>query len=120
MATSRDFKTTVLNKLESIYINGIIVDDKIYKINKIIMIYIKNMKVKFNYLGTTYINNMVNNVENIINNLNMKSRYDNLEYVNNILNYCIKSIDYNHKKTNILPTMPDYTIDEIKDMADNS
>ena len=120
MAASRDFKTSVLNKLENIYINGITIDDKKYAINKVVMIYIKNMKLKFNYLGTTYINNMVNNVENIINNLNMKSGYDNLEYVNNILNYCIKSIDYMHKKINVLPTMPDYTIDEIRDMANSS
>ena len=63
---------------------------------------------------------MVKNIENIINNLNIKSNYDNLEYVNNVLNYCIKSIDYKHKKINILPMLPDYTIDEIRDMALNS
>lgn len=120
MAASTDFKKSVLNKLDDIYVNGITIDDKTYKINKVVILYIKNMKLKFNYLGTTYINNMVKNVEKIINNLNMKSCYDNLEYVNNILNYCIKSIDYMHKKINVLPTMPDYTIDEIRDMADKS
>ena len=117
MAESTDFKTSVLNKLEYIYLNGITIDDKKYKINKVVIIYIKNMKLKFNYLGIEYINNMVKNVENIINNLNVNSHYDNLEYVNNILNYCIKSIDYMHKKINVLPTIPDYTIDEIRDMA---
>jgi len=115
--SKNDFKTEVVNKLEDIYINGTICDGTNYTINKIIAIYIKNMKLKFHYLGTTYLNNMVKDVENIINNLNLKSNYDNLEFVNNILNYCIKSIDYKHKKINNLPNLPDYTIDEIRDMT---
>jgi hypothetical protein len=60
---------------------------------------------------------MVKDVENIINNLTIKSNYDNIEFVNSILHYCIKSIDYTHKKINNLPNLPDYTISEIKDMA---
>ena len=117
--SKNDFKTNVINKLEDIYVNGITIDDKKYTINKIITLYIKNMKIKFNYLGPTYLLNMVKDVENIINNLNIKSNYDNLEFVNNILNYCNKSLDYQHKKINILPNIPDYTIDEIRDMAKN-
>jgi len=112
-----DFKTDVINKLEDLYTNGLYIDDKKYSINKIITIYIKNMKEKFKSLGQTYLNNMVKDVENIINNLSLKSNYDNIEFVNSILQYCIKSIDYTHKKINILPHLPDYTIDEIRDMT---
>jgi hypothetical protein len=112
-----DFKTDVINKLEDLYTNGLYIDDKKYTINKIISIYIKNMKEKFKSLGPTYLINMVKDVENIINNLNIKSNYDNIEFVNSILQYCIKSIDYTHKKITIMPNLPDYTIDEIKDMT---
>ena len=112
-----DFKTQVVNRLEEIYVNSIYIDDKKYSINKIISIYIKNMKEKFKYLGSTYLINMVKDVENIINNLNINSNYDNIEFVNSILQYCIKSIDYTHKKINVEPIIPDYTLDEIKDMG---
>jgi hypothetical protein len=115
--TKKNFTINVLNKLEDIYINGIYSDEKHYSINKIITIYIKNMKEKFKSLGPTYLINMVKDVENIINNLTIKSNYDNIEFVNSILHYCIKSIDYTHKKINNLPNLPDYTISEIKDMA---
>ena len=112
-----NFTTEVINKLEHIYINGITIDSKTYTINKIISIYIKNMKLKFNSLGSSYLINMVKDVETIINNLNLESKYDNLEFVNSIFNYCIKSIDYNHNKIKNLPNLPDYTISEIRDMA---
>jgi len=115
-----DFKTDVINKLEDIYKNGISIDDKAYNINKVINIYVKNMKVKFNYLGPTYLTNMVKDIENVINNLNIKSNYDNLEFVNNILNYCIKMLHYKHKKNSVEPTIPDYTLAEIKDMGKNA
>ena len=112
-----DFKTDVIHKLEVLYVNGLVIDDKKYTINKIISVYIKNMKDKFKSLGPTYLINMVKDVENIINNLTIKSNYDNIEFVNSILQYCIKSIEYTHKKINTLPTLPDYTIDEIRDMT---
>jgi hypothetical protein len=114
-----DFKTEVITKLEDIYKNGISIDDKTYTINKIITLYVKNMKIKFNSLGSTYLHNMVQDIENIINNLNIKSNYDNLEYVNNVLNYCIKILNYKHKKNITEPNIPDYTLAEIKDMAKN-
>ena len=75
------------------------------------------MKEKFKSLGESYLSNMVKDVENIINNLTIKSNYDNIEFVNSILHYCIKNIDYTHKKINNLPNLPDYTIDEIRDMT---
>ena len=114
-----DFKSEVVNKLEDIYKNGISIDDKTYSINKVITIYVKNMKLKFNLLGTSYLTNMVKDIENIINNLTIKSNYDNLEFVNNILNYSIKMLHYKNKKTSIEPTIPDYTLAEIKDMGKN-
>jgi len=114
-----DFKTDVIHKLEDLYENCLYIDNKKYTINKIISIYIKNMKDKFKSLGPTYLINMVKDVENIINNLSIKSNYDNIEFVNSILHYCIKSIDYTHKKINTLPNLPDYTIDEIRDMTKN-
>ena len=112
-----DFKTDVITKLEDLYEHGLYIDDKKYSINKIISIYIKNMKEKFKLLGPTYLINMVKDVENIINNLSINSNYDNIEFVNSILQYCIKTLDYTHKKINILPHLPDYTIDEIRDMT---
>ena len=112
-----DFKTDVLTKLEDLYENGLYIDDKKYSINKIISIYIKNMKEKFKLLGPTYLINMVKDVENIINNLSINSNYDNIEFVNSILQYCIKHIDYTHKKINVEPIIPDYTLAEIKDMG---
>lgn len=112
-----NFTKEVINNLEIIYINGITIDSKTYNINKIISIYIKNMKIKFNSLGPSYLGNMVKDVETIINNLNLESKYDNLEFVNSIINYCIKSIDYTHNKIKNLPNLPDYTISEIRDMA---
>lgn len=113
------FTKDVINKLEDIYINGIYIDENKYSINKIISIYIKNMKETNKSLGKTYLINMVKDVENIINNLTIKSNYDKIEFVNSILQYCIKSIYYIHKKITIMPNLPDYTISEIKDMAHN-
>jgi len=113
------FTKDVINKLEDIYINGIYIDENQYSINKIISIYIKNMKETNKSLGKTYLINMVKDVENIINNLTIKSNYDKIEFVNSILQYCIKSIYYIHKKITIMPNLPDYTISEIKDMANN-
>ena len=82
-----DFKTDVITKLEDLYEHGLYIDDKKYSINKIISIYIKNMKEKFKLLGPTYLINMVKDVENIINNLSINSNYDNIEFVNSILQY---------------------------------
>jgi hypothetical protein len=113
------FTKDVINKLEDIYINGIYIDENQYSINKIISIYIKNIKETNKSLGKTYLINMVKDVENIINNLTIKSNYDKIEFVNSILQYCIKSIYYIHKKITIMPNLPDYTISEIKDMANN-
>ena len=119
MTTELEFNKLFINNLDNIYKYGFIIDNKLYKFNKIITIYIKEMKLKFNALGKTYIQNMIQNVQTIFNNVNLYSKYDNLEYVNNILNYCIKMIEHNHKKINILPILPDYTLDEIRDISCN-
>ena len=114
-----NFKLDVLNKLDHLYNYGFRIEDNNYTINQVINIYVKMMKSKFSNLGTTYINTMVINIENIINNLNKDSHYDNLEFVNTIINYCIKTLHFKYKKNDREPMLPDYTIDEIRDMVKN-
>jgi len=112
-----NFKLDVLNKLDHLYNYGFRIEENNYTINQVINIYVKMMKSKFAYLGTTYINTMIINIENIINNLNKDSHYDNIEYVNTIINYCIKTLHFKYKKNDREPMFPDYTIDEIRDMT---
>ena len=112
-----NFKRDVLKKLEHLYNNGFNIGGNNYTINKVINIYVKIMKSKVESLGQTYTNNMIKDIENIINNLDEHSPYDNLEFVNTIINYCIKTLHFKYKKNNIEPMLPDYTIDEIRDMA---
>ena len=112
-----NFKRDVLKKLEHLYNNGFNIGSINYTINKVINIYVKIMKSKVESLGQKYTNNMIKDIENIINNLDEHSPYDNLEFVNTIINYCIKTLHFKYKKNNIEPMLPDYTIDEIRDMA---
>ena len=112
-----NFKRDVLKKLEHLYNNGFNIGGNNYTINKVINIYVKIMKSKVESLGQKYTNNMIKDIENIINNLDEHSPYDNLEFVNTIINYCIKTLHFKYKKNNIEPMLPDYTIDEIRDMA---
>ena len=114
---NNNFKLDVLKKLEHLYNYGFRIEEHDYTINKVINIYVKIMKSKFAYLGTTYINNMIKDIENIINNLDENSPYDNLEFVNTIINYCIKTLNFKYKQNDREPMVPDYTIDEIRDMA---
>ena len=51
--------------------------------------------------------------------LDENSPYDNLEFVNTIINYCIKTLNFKYKKNDREPMVPDYTIDEIRDMVKN-
>ena len=117
MNNSNKFKVNVLKKLEHLYNNGFNIGNINYTINKVINIYVKIMKSKVESLGKTYTNNMIKDIEYIINNLDENSPYDNLEFVNTIINYCIKTLHFKYKKNNIEPMLPDYTIDEIRDMA---
>ena len=107
----------MLKNLEHLYKYGFRIEVYDYTINKVINIYVKIMKSKIESLGQTYTNNMIKDIENIINNLDENSPYDNLEFVNTIINYCIKTLNFKYKKNNREPMMPDYTIDEIRDMA---
>jgi len=114
---NNNFKLNVLKNLDHLYINGFHIGGNNYTINKVINIYVKMMKSKVESLGQTYTNNMIKDIENIINNLDENSPYDNLEFVNTIINYCIKTLYFKYKKNDREPMFPDYTIDEIRDMA---
>lgn len=117
MNTSTKFKLDVINKLDQLYNYGLTIDNTTYTINKIITIYVKSMKLKFQNLGSTYCNTMVKHIETIINNSTKDSQYDTIEFINSILNYCINTLYFYNKKINREPPLPDYTMDEIKDMA---
>ena len=116
---NNNFKLDVLNKLDHLYNNGFRIAGHTYSINKVINIYVNNMKLKCSHLGLLYTNNMIKNIENILNNLDEDSPYDTIEFVNNVINYCIKTLTFKYKKNNREPVLPDYTIDEIRDMAKN-
>lgn len=115
--SNNNFKLDVLKKLDHLYTYGFSISGNNYTINKVINIYVKMMKSKVDSLGKTYTNNMIKDIENIINNLDEHSPYDNLEFVNTIINYCIKTLHFKYKKNDREPMLPDYTIDEIRDMA---
>ena len=117
MNTSTKFKIDVITKLEQLYNYGLSIDNTTYTINKVITIYVKSMKLKFHHLGSTYCNTMVKNIETIINNSTKDSPYDTIEFINSILDYCSNTLYFQTKKINRDPPLPDYTIDEIKDMA---
>ena len=117
MNNNNNFKLNVLNKLEHLYNYGFNIGRINYTINKVINIYVKIMKSKVESLGKKYTNNMIKDIENIINNLDENSPYDNIEFVNTIINYCIKTLYFKYKKNDREPMFPDYTIDEIRDMA---
>jgi len=112
-----NFKLNILTKLEHLYNYGFTIEEEHYSIIKVINIYVKIMKLKFSNLGKLYISNMTKDIEKIINNLNKDSHYNNFEYVNTIINYCIKELYFKYKKNNKETKIPDYTIDEIRDMA---
>ena len=100
MNTSTKFKIDVITKLEQLYNYGLSIDNTTYTINKVITIYVKSMKLKFQNLGSTYSNSMVTNIETIINNITKDSQYDTIEFVNSILNYCINTLYLSYKKIN--------------------
>jgi hypothetical protein len=91
---------------------------KIYKLNDIVELYITNMGCKFINFGATYIKNMSSNVELICNNVSRESSYDTLDFVNSIIDYFFKNLAYKYKLTKKMPNLPDYTIAEIKEIAE--
>lgn len=92
---------------------------KIYKLNDITELYINNMTTKFTNMGTTYIKNMSTNIEIICNNVSRESSYDTLDFVNSIIEYFFKNLAYKYKLTKKIPNLPDYTIAEIKEIAEH-
>ena len=119
--STNNFKKEVINKLQYLYTYGIVIvidnTNTTFTINTVINIYVKKMKLKYSNLGEIYLKNMVKDIENIINNLNIKSTYDTIEFVNNIINYCNNSLHFKYKKFEREPTLPDYTISEIREIA---
>ena len=91
---------------------------KIYKLNDIIELYITNMGSKFIFMGATYIKNMSTNIEIICNNVSRDSSYDTLDFVNSIIDYFFKNLANKYKLTKKIPNLPDYTIAEIKEIAE--
>lgn len=92
---------------------------KIYKLNDITELYINNMTTKFTNMGTTYIKNMSTNIEIICNNVSRESSYDTLDFVNSIIEYFFKNLANKYKLTKKIPNLPDYTIAEIKEIAEH-
>lgn len=93
---------------------------KIYKLNDITELYINNMTTKFTNMGTTYIKNMSTNIEIICNNVSRESSYDTLDFVNSIIEYFFKNLANKYKLTKKIPNLPDYTIAEIKEIAEQN
>jgi len=93
---------------------------KIYKLNDITELYITNMGCKFINFGATYIKNMSSNVETICNNVSRDSSYDTLDFINSIIEYFFKTLAYKYKLTKKIPNLPDYTIAEIKEIAEQN
>ena len=91
---------------------------KIYKLNDITELYITNMGAKFINMGASYIKNMSTNIEIICNNVSKDSSYDTLDFVNSIIDYFFKTLAYKYKLTKKIPNLPDYTIAEIKEIAE--
>jgi hypothetical protein len=91
---------------------------KIYKLNDITELYINNMTTKFINMGATYIKNMSTNIEIICNNVSRESSYDTLDFVNSIIEYFFKTLANKYKLTKKIPNLPDYTIAEIKEIAE--
>ena len=108
---------TIISKLEELQTIGLAFNRKIYKLNNLIDIYISDMKEKHCNMGDKYISNMVSNIYNIINSISRQSSYDKLEFVNLVIKYVLKMISFLHTKQKNKPTLPDYTLDERRDLC---
>ena len=112
------FADEVLEKRNILVTIGKSYRRKIYKLNDITDLYISDMTNKFTNMGSSYIKNMSSNVETICNNVSRDSSYDTLDFVNSVIDYFFKNIAYKYKLTKKIPTLPDYTIAEIKEIAE--
>lgn len=111
-----EFTETIIKLVEKLKLEGKSYRRKIYKFNDIINYFIDNMKIKNKNLGDKYINDMVININNIFENVSRQSKYDVLEFVKLVIQYGYKMISYKYTKNKIEPTLPDYTVAEIKEM----
>ena len=111
-----EFTETIIKLVEKLKQEGKSYRRKIYKFNDIINYFIDNMKIKNKNLGDKYINDMVININNIFENVSRQSKYDVLEFVKLVIQYGYKMISYKYTKNKIEPTLPDYTVAEIKEM----
>ena len=117
-ASRYKFADNVLEKRNILATIGKSYRRKIYKLNDITELYINDMTTKFINMGSTYIKNMSTNVELICNNVSRDSSYDTLDFVNSIIDYFFKTLAYKYKLTKKIPNLPDYTIAEIKEIAE--
>ena len=125
------YAETVMSKVEILSTTGKFYKRKIYKINKILEIYIENMKIKYSNMGDQYLLEMINNINTIFKYVSRYTNYDTLEFVDLVIIYTFKIIDYNINENkvkkvsnvsnvsnvNTIPTLPDYTISEIKEFS---
>ena len=112
-----DFSNLVINNISILQNIGHPYRKKIYMLKDVIAIYIDKMKVKHSNMGEKYITDMIANINNIFYNASRYSKYDILEFINLVINYVFKLISYKYTKLKIEPTLPDYTLPEIKDMS---
>ena len=112
-----DFAESVISIVELLSTTGKSYRKKIYNINDVTRYFIENMKIKNANLGAKYIDDMIINIETIIKNVSRESKYDTLEFIHSIIKYGFKMMSYKYTKNKIEPTLPDYTLAEIKDAA---
>ena len=117
-ASRYKFADNVIEKRNILATIGKLYRRKIYKLNDITDLYINDMTSKFTNMGATYIKNMSSNVELICNNVSSDSSYDTLDFVNSIIDYFFKNLANKYKLTKKIPNLPDYTIAEIKEIAE--
>ena len=112
-----EYADKVMNNIDILSSTGKIYRRKAYMITDIIDFYVKNMKIKFSNMGEKYITDMIKHINTIINNVSRYSKYDVLEYVDSIIQYFFKSLAFKFNLTKKEPSLPDYTLPEIKDLA---
>ena len=111
------FSETVITTIELLKTTGKSYRRKIYKVDDIVLYFIDKMRIKMANMGEKYITDMIININNIIKNVSRQYNYDILEFVNSIIQYGYKMISFKFTKKKLEPTLPDYTMAEIKDLA---
>jgi hypothetical protein len=114
---SNDFTTKVLEKLNILTTTGRNYRRINHKLDNVITNYIATMKIKHNNLGNTYLNNLETDIQFIFTKIIEKQNYDALEYCNNIIDWYFNSLAYQYNLIKLQPTLPDYIIPEIRDIA---